>query len=98
MSRILVVDDEKNIVKGLKLYLENDGDNVDAAYDGEEAMALVKEAMKLPKDERYDAILLDVMLPKLDGFEVLQQIREIDDVPVIMLTAKGEDMDKILEM
>ncbi|MBQ3968755.1 MAG: response regulator transcription factor [Lachnospiraceae bacterium] len=96
MSRILVVDDEKNIVKGLKLYLENDGDNVDAAYDGEEAMALVKEAMKLPKDERYDAILLDVMLPKLDGFEVLQQIREIDDVPVIMLTAKGEDMDKIL--
>ncbi len=96
MSKILVVDDEKNIVKGLKLYLENDGDNVDAAYDGEEAMALVKEAMKLPKDERYDAILLDVMLPKLDGFEVLQQIREIDDVPVIMLTAKGEDMDKIL--
>ncbi|MBQ2083081.1 MAG: response regulator transcription factor [Lachnospiraceae bacterium] len=96
MSRILVVDDEKNIVKGLKLYLENDGDNVDAAYDGEEAMALVKEAVKLPKDERYDAILLDVMLPKLDGFEVLQQIREIDDVPVIMLTAKGEDMDKIL--
>ena len=96
MSRILVVDDEKNIVKGLKLYLENDGDNVDAAYDGEEAMALVKEAVKLPKDERYDAILLDVMLPKLDGFEVLQQIREIDDVPVIMLTAKGEDMDKIM--
>ena len=89
MPRILVVDDEKIIVKGLKFSLEQDGNEVDAAYDGEEAVTLVDA-------NKYDAVLLDVMLPKLDGFEVLQQIREKSEVPVIMLTAKGEDMDKIL--
>ena len=88
-KRILVVDDEKLIVKGLKFSLEQDGMQVDCAYDGEEALAMVKKTS-------YDVILLDVMLPKLSGFEVCQQIRDFSDVPVIMLTAKGDDMDKIL--
>lgn len=88
-KRILVVDDEKLIVKGIRFSLEQDGMKVDAAYDGEEALRLASENM-------YDLILLDVMLPKIDGFEVCQQIRGFSDVPVIMLTAKGEDMDKIL--
>ena len=87
--RILVVDDEKLIVKGLRFSLEQDDMSVDCAYDGEEALNLAKE-------NKYDLILLDVMLPKLDGFQVCQQIREFSDVPIIMLTAKGEDMDKIL--
>ena len=88
-KRILVVDDEKLIVKGLRFSLMQDNLEVDCAYDGEEALAMVKE-------NGYDLILLDVMLPKMDGFEVCQQIREFSDVPIIMLTAKGDDMDKIL--
>ena len=87
--RILVVDDEKLIVKGLKFSLEQDDMQVDCAYDGEEALNYAKENI-------YDLILLDVMLPKQDGFLVCQQIREFSDVPIIMLTANGEDMDKIL--
>ena len=87
--RVLVVDDEKLIVKGIRFSLEQDGMEVDCAYDGE-------EALKLARENAYDMILLDVMLPKHDGFEVCQQIREFSDVPIIMLTAKGEDMDKIL--
>ena len=87
--RILVVDDEKLIVKGLRFSLEQDDMKVDCAYDGEEALNAARE-------NAYDLILLDVMLPKLTGFEVCQQIREFSDVPIIMLTAKGEDMDKIL--
>ncbi len=90
MSRkVLVVDDEKLIVKGIRFSLEQDGMEVDCAYDGE-------EALQKAKDNEYDIILLDVMLPKLTGFEVCQQIREFSNVPVVMLTAKGEDMDKIL--
>ncbi len=89
MSRVLVVDDEKNIVKGIMFSLKQDGMQVDAAYDGEEALNFARE-------NEYDIILLDVMLPKLSGFEVCQQIREFSDVPVMMLTAKGDDMDKIL--
>ncbi len=90
MSRkALVVDDEKLIVKGIRFSLEQDGMEVDCAYDGEEALQKAKE-------KEYDIILLDVMLPKLTGFEVCQQIREFSNVPVVMLTAKGEDMDKIL--
>ncbi|MDE7013758.1 MAG: response regulator transcription factor [Kineothrix sp.] len=90
MSRkVLVVDDEKLIVKGIRFSLEQDGMEVDCAYDGEEALQKAKE-------NEYDIILLDVMLPKLTGFEVCQQIREFSNVPVVMLTAKGEDMDKIL--
>lgn len=88
-KRVLVVDDEKLIVKGIRFSLEQDGMEVDCAYDGEEALAMAKE-------HSYDMILLDVMLPKLTGFEVCQQIREFSSVPVVMLTAKGDDMDKIL--
>ena len=89
MAKILVVDDEKLIVKGIRFSLEQDGMEVDCAYDGE-------EALKLAKENAYDIILLDIMLPKHDGFEVCQMIREFSDVPIIMLTAKGDDMDKIL--
>lgn len=90
MSRkVLVVDDEKLIVKGLRFSLEQDDMEVDCAYDGEEAIDMAKR-------KEYDIILLDVMLPKYDGFEVCRQIRDFSDVPIIMLTAKGEDMDKIL--
>lgn len=89
MARVLVVDDEKLIVKGIRFSLEQDGFEVDYAYDGEEAIELAKKT-------EYDIVLLDVMLPKHDGFEVCQAIREFSDMPVIMLTAKGGDMDKIL--
>ena len=88
-KRVLVVDDEKLIVKGIRFSLLQDGLEVDCAYDGEEALRMAKE-------NAYDLILLDVMLPKMDGFEACQQIREFSDVPIIMLTAKGDDMDKIL--
>ena len=88
-KKALVVDDEKVIVKGIRYSLEQDGMEVDCAYDGEEALAQAKES-------HYDIILLDVMLPKLTGFEVCQQIREFSTVPIIMLTATGDDMDKIL--
>ena len=89
MKKVLVVDDEKLIVKGIRFSLEQDGMEVDVAYDGE-------EALEMAKNKEYDIILLDVMLPKLGGFEVCQQIREFSKVPVLMLTAKGDDMDKIL--
>lgn len=88
-KRALVVDDEKLIVKGIRFSLEQDDMIVDCAYDGEEALRYARE-------NQYDIILLDVMLPKLTGFEVCQQIREFSNVPIIMLTAKGDDMDKIL--
>lgn len=88
-KKVLVVDDEKLIVKGIRFNLELDGMLVDCAYDGE-------EALKLAREKDYDIILLDVMLPKLTGFEVCQQIREFSNVPILMLTAKGDDMDKIL--
>lgn len=87
--KVLVVDDEKLIVKGIRYSLEQDDMEVDAAYDGEEALEMARR-------KAYDIILLDVMLPKCDGFEVCRQIREFSDVPIVMLTAKGEDMDKIL--
>lgn len=88
-SKVLVVDDEKLIVKGIKFSLVQDGMDVFCAYDGE-------EALQMAKDNQFDIILLDVMLPKLTGFEVCQQIREFSTVPIIMLTAKDDDMDKIL--
>lgn len=88
-QKVLVVDDEKLIVKGIRFSLEQDGMEVDCAYDGEEALQMIKE-------KEYDIVLLDVMLPKLTGFEVCQQVREFSNVPVVMLTAKGDDMDKIL--
>ncbi len=88
-QRVLVVDDEKLIVKGIRFSLEQDGMEVDCAYDGEEALEFARQ-------NQYDMVLLDVMLPKMTGFEVCQQIREFSNVPILMLTAKGEDMDKIL--
>ena len=89
MAKVLVVDDEKLIVKGIRFSLEQDGMEVDCAYDGE-------EALKMAQENEYDMILLDIMLPKMDGFEVCQAIREFSDMPIVMLTAKGDDMDKIL--
>ena len=89
MNKALVVDDEKLIVKGIKFSLEQDGYEVDVAYDG-------SEALKKAKEKEYDIVLLDVMLPEMDGMEVCQAIREFSEMPIIMLTAKGTDMDKIL--
>lgn len=88
-KKVLVVDDEKLIVKGLKFSLEQDDITVDCAYDGEEALQKARET-------EYDMVFLDVMLPKLNGFEVCQAIREFSSMPIIMVTAKGDDMDKIL--
>ena len=86
---ILVVDDEKLIVKGLAFALEQDGNTVDCAFDGEEAVLKIRE-------NDYDIVLLDLMLPKLDGYEVCRTVREFSSVPIIMLTAKSEDDDKIM--
>lgn len=88
-KRILLVDDEPLIIKGLKYTLEQDGFETDSAYDGD-------EALKKFADTKFDFVLLDVMLPKVDGITVCQKIRETSNVPIIMLTAKGDDMDKIL--
>ena len=88
-TKVLVVDDETFIVKGTKFSLEQDGMDVDAAYDGEEAYNMIQE-------KEYDIVILDVMLPKMDGVTVCQMVREFSSVPILMLTAKGEDMDKIL--
>ena len=88
-KQALVVDDEKLIVKGIRFSLEQDGMAVEVAYDG-------RQALEMAQNNAYDVILLDVMLPELNGFEVCQMIRDFSDVPIIMLTAKGDDMDKIL--
>ena len=88
-KKVLVVDDEKLIVKGIRFSLEQDGMEVDCAYDGQEALDMATA-------NEYDMILLDVMLHKMDGFEVCQRIREFSNMPIVMLTAKGDDMDKIL--
>ena len=87
--RVLAVDDEKLILKGIRYSLEQDGMDVDSAYDGE-------EALELARANKYDIILLDIMLPEMTGYEVCQNIRGFSDVPIIMLTAKSDDMDKIL--
>lgn len=88
-SKVLVVDDEKLIVKGIKFSLEQDGMEVDTCFDGESALEKLKE-------KEYDMVLLDLMLPGMDGLEVCQDIREFSDVPIIIITAKSEDMDKIM--
>lgn len=88
-KKVLVVDDEKLIVKGIRFSLEQDGMEVDCAYDGEEALEKLNE-------NTYDIMLLDLMLPKVDGMQVCQQVGEFSDMPIIMLTAKSDDMDKIL--
>ena len=87
--KILIVDDEKLLVKGMKFNFERDGYEVVTAYDGE-------EALRLSRDKNLDIIILDIMLPKLDGLTVCQKIREFSNIPIIMLTAKTEDMDKIM--
>jgi len=87
--RILVVDDEKLLVKGIKFNLESEGWQVEAAYDG-------AEGVELARTGRFDIILLDLMMPKVDGLEACMRIREFSSVPIIMLTAKSEDMDKII--
>ncbi|NLD51286.1 MAG: response regulator transcription factor, partial [Clostridiales bacterium] len=87
-KRILLVDDEPLMIKGLKYTLEQDGYETVSAYDGE-------EALKVFGEQEFDLVLLDVMLPRMDGIQVCQRIRETSNVPIIMLTAKGEDLDKI---
>lgn len=87
--RILVVDDEKVIVKGIKFNFENEGYQVDTAFDGEEAVELVMT-------NSYDLVIMDLMMPKLDGLQACMKIREFSTVPIIMLTARSEDMDKII--
>ena len=89
MARILVVDDEKLLVKGMKFNLENEGYEVECAYDG-------AAAVELARTRRFDCIILDVMVPELDGIEACMRIREFSNVPVIMLTAKSEDADKLM--
>ena len=87
--RILVVDDEKLLVKGVKFNLENEGYEVECAYDGASALELAREG-------RFDLILLDVMMPEMDGLEACMKIREFSNVPIIMLTAKSEAADKLM--
>ena len=87
--KILVVDDEKLLVKGIKFNLENEGYEVGVGYDGEEAVELARSG-------EYDLIVLDLMMPKLDGLEACLKIREFSNIPIIMLTAKSDDMDKII--
>ena len=89
MPKILVVDDEKVLVKGIKFNLENEGYQVEVGYDGEEAVEKARTG-------RFDLVILDLMMPKIDGLQACMKIREFSNVPVIMLTAKGEDADKII--
>ena len=89
MAKILVVDDEKLLVKGVKFNLENEGYEVECAYDG-------ASAVELARDGRFDLIILDVMMPEVDGLEACMRIREFSNVPIIMLTAKSEDADKLM--
>ena len=89
MAKILVVDDEQVLVKGIKFNLEHEGYQVEAGYDGEQAVELAREG-------GFDLIILDLMMPKIDGLQACMRIREFSNVPVIMLTAKGEDADKIM--
>ena len=89
MAKILVVDDEKLLVKGIKFNLENEGYQVECAYDG-------AAAVELARDGRFDLIILDVMMPEVDGLEACMRIREFSNVPIIMLTAKSEDADKLM--
>lgn len=87
--KILIVDDEKLLAKAIKFNFEQEGYEVEVAYDGE-------EAIKMARDKTIDVIVLDLMLPKVDGLTVCQSVREFSNVPIIMLTAKSEDMDKIM--
>ena len=88
MAKILIVDDERVLVKGIKFNLEHEGYQVQDAYDGEEAVELAREG-------GFDLIILDVMMPKIDGLQACMRIREFSNVPIIMLTAKGEDPGRV---
>ena len=87
--KILVVDDEKTLVKGIKFNLENEGYHVECAYDG-------AAAVELARNNKFDLLILDVMMPEVDGLEACMRIREFSNVPIIMLTAKSEDADKLI--
>ena len=89
MEKILVVDDDKNICELLRLYIEKEGYQTVLAHDGKQALAVFEE-------EKPSLIILDVMMPELDGWQVCREIRKTSDVPIIMLTAKGETFDKVL--
>jgi DNA-binding response OmpR family regulator len=89
MEKLLIVDDEEMFVKGLKLSLEEEGFLVDAAYDGEEGLEKLRAG-------NYDLVILDIMLPKIDGFSVCREIRKFSNIPIIMLTARGDDVDRIV--
>ena len=89
MAKILVVDDERVLVKGIKFNLENEGYQVQVGYDGQEAVDLAREGS-------FDLVILDLMMPKIDGLQACMRIREFSNVPVIMLTARSEDTDKII--
>ena len=89
MAKILVVDDEQVLVKGIKFNLEHEGYLVEAGYDGEQAVELAREG-------GFDLIILDLMMPKIDGLQACMRIREFSNVPIIMLTARSEDTDKII--
>ena len=87
--KILVVDDEKVLVKGIKFNLESEGYQVEVGYDGQ-------AAVDLARDGAFDLIILDLMMPKIDGLQACMRIREFSNVPIILLTAKGEDADKLM--
>ena len=89
MAKILVVDDERVLVKGIKFNLENEGYQVEVGFDGEEAVEKAREGS-------FDLILLDLMMPKIDGLQACMRIREFSTVPIIILTARGEDADKLM--
>lgn len=89
MAKILVVDDERVLVKGITFNLKNEGYQVETGYDGEEAVELAREG-------KFDLIILDLMMPKIDGLQACMRIREFSNVPIIMLTARSEDTDKII--
>lgn len=89
MAKILVVDDEQVLVKGIKFNLEHEGYQVEVGYDGEQAVEMAREG-------GFDLILLDLMMPKIDGLQACMRIREFSNVPVIMLTARSEDTDKLI--
>ena len=89
MAKVLVVDDEKVLVKGIKFNLENEGYQVEVGYDGE-------EAVEKARGGNFDLIILDLMMPKIDGLQACMRIREFSNVPIIMLTARSEDTDKII--
>ena len=89
MAKILVIDDEKILVKGIKFNLENEGYEVEVGYDGE-------EAVEKARNGAFDLLILDLMMPKIDGLQACMRIREFSTVPIIMLTARSEDTDKII--